>query len=124
MNRTLTFEIKDIPDEVWAFLVAHKGSEEQADELIIDMMRSQVSVSLTAYYQLIMAQKAGISLDTLIPSILDLIVEGSGEFREETSDELKLNLEKHLVKIVDDIEKNVSDTPSKHDKEEINYDIL
>ena len=95
MNRTITVEIRDIPDEVWTFLVNQRGSEKSADELIIETITSKIVVSLKAYYEFCQAEKAGISLESLIPKVLDEMIEGS----EVYADTFKIELEKQFYKL-------------------------
>jgi len=102
MNRTLTVEIKDIPEEVWEFLISEKGSEEAVDALIGEMLTAKATTAIVLIHQMHQAQKAGIPLSSLIPEVVDKITEGIEGSSFE--DEAKLETERKVSEIFDKLE--------------------
>ena len=102
MNRTLTVEIRDIPDEVWEFLVSEKGSEDAVDGLIREILTTKATTALILVYQVEQARKAGISLESMVPEITEKLMDGLEG--ESWGDDLKFEIEKKAFETLKKVE--------------------
>jgi len=102
MNRTVTLEIRDIPDEVWTFLVNARGSDEAVDDLIRDMITVKATTALVLYYQLVQSAKAGVPLEAMMPMVMDTLSPELGD--EDLEDAFSLELERKVSNIFRKIE--------------------
>ena len=110
MNRTLTVEVRDIPEEVWEYFINDKGSEEAVDELIREVITAKATTALILVYQMGQAVKAGIQLETMVPTIVNKLFDDTAE--HAFGDDLSLELEKKthdIIKKFEETKKHAAD---------------